>query len=256
MATEQPVLRETHEAAEDLSSDKYRFVVLDSGKVRRPDSAVEVPYGILQNAPAAGGEADVMKIGRSKLVAGEALAEGDFVKPEYISASDAGKGIKAAGELQCVRARVVEAATAEDELASVDLLDPSPARQSVSVPLPALTANNAVVVGLLPVDRAIRITKIAIACTTIPVDADGTCLLAISNHDKSGSADDNLLGAATFDLEGISAAKETEALTLTATAADLILAAGDFVFATLTSDSAAIDTNMAGASLVIEFDIL
>ena len=43
MATEQAIWRETFEAAEDLSSDQYKVMVLDSNaKARRPDAEDEV----------------------------------------------------------------------------------------------------------------------------------------------------------------------------------------------------------------------
>jgi len=52
MSTENKILDLTFPAAEDLSDDTYKFVVLNSsGQVRRPDSASEVAIGILQNAP-------------------------------------------------------------------------------------------------------------------------------------------------------------------------------------------------------------
>ena len=51
MTTENKILDLSFEAAEDLTSDQYKFVVLTSaGKVRRPDSETEVALGILQKA--------------------------------------------------------------------------------------------------------------------------------------------------------------------------------------------------------------
>lgn len=125
MATEQAVWKESFAAAEDLSSDQYRFVVLNSsGNVRRPDSEDEVAIGILQNAPESGEAAVVMIIGKSKLVANGALTVGTFVKPEYVSAADAGKGDDAGTWWDTARGMVVEAAGAEDDLCSVWLTDP------------------------------------------------------------------------------------------------------------------------------------
>jgi hypothetical protein len=118
MSTENGILLESYEAAEDLSDDQYHFVVLNtSGKVRRPDGADEAPVGILQNAPESGEAASVMLIGRSKLVANAALSVGDFVGPEYVGAADAGKGSKV--DISKGAAMVIEAASAEDDLASV-----------------------------------------------------------------------------------------------------------------------------------------
>jgi len=126
MSTEQAIWRETFEAAEDLSSYQYCFVVLGStaGQVRLPDAEDEVPIGILQNAPASGQAAEVMIIGKSKLKTNAALAINKFVKHEYVSASDCGKGQDAGTFWDTARAMVVEASTAEDQLCSVILFSP------------------------------------------------------------------------------------------------------------------------------------
>lgn len=126
MSTEQKILDESFAALEDLANDQYRFVVQATGGVRRPDSAAEVPLGILQNAPALGEAAVVRVIGRSKLQVNGALGVGAFVSAEYVSAADAGKGQDAAGDLAKARALVVEASGAEDDLASVLLIGPVP----------------------------------------------------------------------------------------------------------------------------------
>lgn len=95
MATENGVLRESYPAGEDLSNDQFRIVVLASGAVRRPNSGAEIGLGILQNAPASGEAASVMLIGKSKIVLGEAVAENEWIKLQYVSATDAGKGMDA-----------------------------------------------------------------------------------------------------------------------------------------------------------------
>jgi hypothetical protein len=95
MATENAVLIKTYEAGEDLSDDQYRIVRLSSGKVYRPDNSTDHPLGVLQNAPASGEAAAVMLIGVSKIRFGEAVAENEWVKLEYVSASDAGNGMDA-----------------------------------------------------------------------------------------------------------------------------------------------------------------
>lgn len=118
MATENRVLDLSFEAAEDLSSDQYRIVVLASGKVRRPDSGVEVPLGILQNAPAAGEAAVVRLIGVSKCQLGETVAENEWVKLEYVGAADAGKGLDADGALDLAIGRCLKGGD-EDELGEV-----------------------------------------------------------------------------------------------------------------------------------------
>lgn len=128
MSTENAVLRLPFEAAEDLSNYQYHFVVLDSisGKIRLPDSGEEVALGILQDAPASGQAGSVMILGKSKLVANDALPIGKFVKPEYVAYDDAGKGEDAGANWKYTRARVLEAADAEDELCAVELIGPFP----------------------------------------------------------------------------------------------------------------------------------
>ncbi|MDG6005545.1 MAG: hypothetical protein E3K29_06810 [Candidatus Brocadia sp.] len=108
----------TFEAGEDLSNDQFRIVVLASGKVRRPDSSSEIPLGVLQNAPASGEAAVVRLIGISKVQLGETVAENEWVKLEYSSASDAGKGLDADGALDLAVGRCL-AGGDEDELGEV-----------------------------------------------------------------------------------------------------------------------------------------
>jgi len=131
MAKELPVLRESYVALEDLSDDQYKFVVLTSTGVRRPDSETEICLGILQNAPAAGEAAVVMEFGVSKLQMNAAIGVGSWVKAEYVDAKDAGKGKDASMALAYARAFVLEAAEAEDDLATVLLCGPVPAITAV-----------------------------------------------------------------------------------------------------------------------------
>lgn len=123
MAIEQRILDVSYPAAEDLTGDQFRFVVLEAGKVRRPDSASERALGVLQNRPAAGQAAQVRTNGVSKLVAGGAINENAQVKAEYVSASDAGKGLATTTTGDKVRGICVLPATAEDALCSVRLVD-------------------------------------------------------------------------------------------------------------------------------------
>lgn len=126
MAIELAVMDVSYAAAEDLSNDQYKFVVLtSSGTVRRPDTELEVPLGILQNDPSSGAAAVVRVQGISKVVAASALAVNTFVKAEYVSATDAGKAERAIGSPEYTRAMVVLAAGAEDDLASVLLVGPT-----------------------------------------------------------------------------------------------------------------------------------
>ena len=118
MATEKGVLDLSWPAAEDLSNDQYRIMVLDSGTVRRPNVGTDKPLGILQNKPGAGEAANVRLIGVSKIVFGEAVAENEWIKLEYVSASDAGKGMDADVALDLAIGRCIVGGS-EDELGEV-----------------------------------------------------------------------------------------------------------------------------------------
>ncbi len=127
MTTENKILDLSYEAAEDLTNDQYRFVVLTSaGKVRRPDAQNEIPFGILQNAPASGKTAAVRQAGVSKLQCGAALTGGTFVRLEYNDAADAGKGVPLVSNEGYAAGFVIDGTDAEDELASVNVLPATP----------------------------------------------------------------------------------------------------------------------------------
>lgn len=67
-------------AAADLSALQYTFVKLDSaGKAAAATAATDIPCGVLQNAPTAGQEAEVLIVGGTKIVAGAAIGEGALV---------------------------------------------------------------------------------------------------------------------------------------------------------------------------------
>lgn len=76
-------------AAADLSAKQYTFVKLDSnGKAAAASGATDIPIGVLQNAPTAGQEAEVLVVGGTKIVAGAAIGEGALV-----GTSAAGKAV-------------------------------------------------------------------------------------------------------------------------------------------------------------------
>lgn len=123
MSTENKILDISLPADESLVDDQYKFVVRTATGCRRPDSALEIPEGILQNAPDIGEAAVIRKIGISKLQAGGALTLGTFVQLEYNSASDAGKGISIKNDYGYISALCLDPAV-EDELASVVFIQP------------------------------------------------------------------------------------------------------------------------------------
>ena len=64
-------------AAADLSALQYTFVKLNSsGQVAAVSGATDLPIGVLQNAPIAGQEAEVLVVGGTKIKAGAAIGEG------------------------------------------------------------------------------------------------------------------------------------------------------------------------------------
>lgn len=76
-------------AAADLSTKQYTFVKLNSdGNVAAASGATDIPIGVLQNAPTAGQEAEVLVVGGTKVVAGAAIGEGALV-----GTSAAGKAV-------------------------------------------------------------------------------------------------------------------------------------------------------------------
>ena len=76
-------------AGADLSALQYTFVKLDSsGNVAAASGATDIPIGVLQNAPTAGQEAEVLVVGGTKVVAGAAIGEGALV-----GTSAAGKAV-------------------------------------------------------------------------------------------------------------------------------------------------------------------
>lgn len=89
------------EAGEDLSSDIFHFVVASTtaGQVLRPNAATDIPIGVLIANEGSGLEATVVSINSGFIVkckaGGSGVSAGDAIKPEYIGAADAGKGITA-----------------------------------------------------------------------------------------------------------------------------------------------------------------
>lgn len=76
-------------AAADLSAKQYHFVKLDSaGKAAVVAANTDRPIGVLQNAPLAGQEAEVLVVGGTKLVAGEAVTEGAVISTTSTGKAD------------------------------------------------------------------------------------------------------------------------------------------------------------------------
>jgi hypothetical protein len=76
-------------AGADLSAKQYTFVKINSsGEAVAAAAATDIPVGVLQNAPIAGQEAEVLIVGGTKIVAGAAIADG-----AQIGTSSAGKAV-------------------------------------------------------------------------------------------------------------------------------------------------------------------
>lgn len=90
MATEDLVFSITYEAANDLSSNQYQLVAVNSnGKVVLA-GAGDHAVGVLQNDPASGEQAEVAILGQTKVVAGGSVSQGD-----QIASDSNGKGVTA-----------------------------------------------------------------------------------------------------------------------------------------------------------------
>lgn len=114
----------TYIAGESLANYQYRFVHLENDtQVTLLDSGSEWAVGILQNAPAAGEAAVVRVTGTSKLVMNGAVAVGDKIKTEYVSATDNGKGEKSVSSEDQLRGICIMAAGAEDDVGGVLLVN-------------------------------------------------------------------------------------------------------------------------------------
>jgi hypothetical protein len=146
-------------AGESLATHQFRFVHLENDtQVTLLDSGSEWPIGILQNAPASGEAAVVRVTGTSKLVVNQAVAVGDKIETEYVGVTDNGKGSKAVDTEDFVRAIVIQAAGAEDDVAGVLLCNtqiPLIASHSPSAsPSPSSSASRSASASISPSSSA------------------------------------------------------------------------------------------------------
>lgn len=99
------------------------------------------------------------------------------------------------------------------------------------------------------------VDEIHAGCVTIPIDADGTLLLNIKKYDASaGSA---VTISSGFNLESLVAGKVDQIpVNAGVTDSQRILDYGDFLYAEIVSNSAAIDTAMVGGNISVLAKIL
>lgn len=101
-------------AGEALTAKQYHFVKQSGGSVVVTTAITDKPLGILQNAPAAGGVAEVCVAGISKLVGGVNLALDD-----QVGCAINGTGTVAAGTASYQVGRVLEENTAVNGICTV-----------------------------------------------------------------------------------------------------------------------------------------
>lgn len=117
MATQTPTFSITRKANADLSAKQYLFMELVAGgKVDTCGATTDVAVGVLQNDPKSGELASVAILGTSKVVAGGAITEGDFVSP-----TAAGKA-QTTVATQYPRGIALEAAAADGDIIEILLL--------------------------------------------------------------------------------------------------------------------------------------
>lgn len=90
MAYEKPLFSHSRKAGGDLSTKQYHFVKLDSnGDVVICAAITDIPFGVVQNAPASGETAEVMQMGISKIVCDGTIAVGSLVGTSTDGQADA-----------------------------------------------------------------------------------------------------------------------------------------------------------------------
>jgi hypothetical protein len=113
-------------AAADLSALQYHFVKLDSaGKAAAVAAITDIPIGVLQNAPLAGQEAEVLVSGGTKLKGVEAIT-----LPAFLSVSANGRGDKIAitDTTQFVVGQALTASGAQNEILTAVINCANPTR--------------------------------------------------------------------------------------------------------------------------------
>lgn len=103
MATESPFRTITLPAAGNLSSKQYHFVYVNgSGEAAVITGTTQNPIGVLQNKPAAQGDAcEIMQIGISKVVADAAVTVGNLIGPSADGQADPKADFSAQTDVVC-----------------------------------------------------------------------------------------------------------------------------------------------------------
>lgn len=120
-------VRITLPAGADLSTKQYYFVKINSsGQAVLPDAATDRPIGVLQNNPVSGGEASVLVVGGTKVVASASIDEGVVIGTNNAGKADA----KTPGTdtTEYVVGTVILAAGGDNQIATAVINCASPAR--------------------------------------------------------------------------------------------------------------------------------
>lgn len=126
MAIELPILVRSYEAGSDLSTKQFYAVKLTAAGIVDVCSAeTDISIGILQNNPAAGESASVMKLGDSKASAAGVIAVGDLLG---VDANGQVESLTAPAATRYVIGHAEEAATAAGEIISASVSCMAPTR--------------------------------------------------------------------------------------------------------------------------------
>lgn len=118
-----------------------------------------------------------------------------------------------------------------------------------------LTANTTTSFGIGCAPRASRVARFAVGAFIIPADSDGTLTLIVYKYDASADAAVALTAAT--DLETLTATEGRTVATLTTlTPAQQLMDEGDYLYATVTNDSAAITTQPSYLTVTADLEVL
>lgn len=120
-------LTTTLEAAADLSSHRYKFMKGSSGQVTVAAAVTDPCVGVLQNKPAAKGQAaELVIVGETKMIAGDAI---DALALVTTDTSGRAVAVTPGSDVTCyILGRALEAAGAANDIIRVAVNCINPAR--------------------------------------------------------------------------------------------------------------------------------
>lgn len=130
-------------------------------------------------------------------------------------------------------------------------------RKEISFALPVFSANNTVQTNVWAVGRKLKVTRVSFANTNTPSDTDGTMLIDVQNIDKSGADTDVIVNDFSAETLVANQAKDATLLeTVEGGQMITILEPGDMVQVLEINNSAAINTNVEGLVMTIEYEYI